>query len=269
MSIRVRRWKRSVGLAFALGVAWAPSIARNQGLASRVTTELTPTSETSTLAGPTTDDVIEKMLAGNRFRNEGLHRYFAVRTYELKNSEGKLAAQTVVRVSYEEPDKKTFAKISEQGSAIVRYLVFDRLLQSEAETSSGREHLDSAITTANYSFVSAGEEDIGPYHCFVFDTTPKRKDKYLFDGKIWVDAQDFAIVKIAGHPAKKLSFWVDRAEFVREYQKIDGFWVPYRDETSVEVKIYGRKIFTVDHQDYAINSASPVQSETGNASDRD
>ena len=269
MSIRVTRWKRCVGLAFALGVSSAPSISQNKGLASRVTAGQAPISGPSTLAAPTTDDVIKKMLAGDRLRNEGLHRYFAVRTYELRNSEGKLAAQTVVRVSYEEPDKKTFAKTSEQGSAIVRYLVFDRLLQSEAETSSGREHHDSAITTANYSFVSAGEEDIGPYHCFVFDATPKRKDKYLFDGKIWVDAQDFAIVKIAGHPAKKLSFWVDRAEFVREYQKIDGFWVPYRDETSVEVKIYGRKMFTVDHQNYAINTASPVQPQTGNASDRD
>ncbi len=84
----------------------------------------------------------------------------------------------------------------------MRHLVFDRLMQSEGETSSGREHHDSAITTANYEFKLAGEQEIGPYHCLVLEATPKRKDKYLFEGKMWVDAEDFAVVKIAGHPAK-------------------------------------------------------------------
>jgi hypothetical protein len=52
---------------------------------------------------------------------------------------------------------------------------------------------------------------------------PKRVDKYLFEGKVWVDQQDFAVVRIEGRPAAKLSFWIKRAEFVRQYQKVDGF----------------------------------------------
>ena len=151
----------------------------------------------------------------------------------------------------------------------MRHLVFDRLMQSESETSSGREHHDSAITTANYTFALSGEEDIGPYHCFVLEATPKRKEKYLFEGKIWIDVEDLAIVKIAGHPAKKPSFWINRADFVRQYQRIDGFWLPCRDETVVEVKMYGRRVFTVDHQQYVINPANPLQAETGNMGDRD
>ncbi len=102
---------------------------------------------------------------------------------------------------------------------------------------------------------------------FVLEATPKRKDKYLFEGKIWIDAEDFAIVKIAGHPAKKPSFWINRADFVRQYQRIDGFWLPCRDETSVEVKMYGRRVFTVDHQLYVINTSTPLQGETGGGPD--
>ena len=180
-----------------------------------------------------------------------------------------MAAQTVVRIDYEAPDKKTFNKTSEKGSVIVRHLVFDRLIQSESETSSGRERHDSAITTANYTFTLAGEEEVGQYHCFVLEATPKRKDKYLFEGKIWIDAEDFAIVKIAGHPAKKPSVWVNRGDFVRQYQRIDGFWLPCRDETSVEVKIYGRRVFTIDHEQYIINRTNPLQDETGNRGDQD
>jgi hypothetical protein len=86
------------------------------------------------------------------------------------------------------------------------------------------------------------------------DVLPRRKDKYSFEGRAWIDAEDYAIVRIEGHPAKKLSFWIERAEFVRQYQKVDGFWLPLRDETTVHVRLYGDKKLTIDHADYAIRA---------------
>jgi len=262
MAIQIGQRKTRVVIAFVLGVAPSASFAQSQSLANQPPAEAAPSSYTTPM-GLTGDDIIRKMLERNRLRNEQLLRYSAARTYEIRNLEGKLAAQAVVRVDYEAPDKKTFNKTSEKGSGIVRHLVFDRLIQSEGETSAGREHHNSAITTTNYTFLLVGEEEAGAYHCFVLEATPKRKDKYLFEGKIWIDAEDFAIVKIAGHPAKKPSFWINRADFVRQYQKIDGFWLPYRDETSVEVKVYGRRVFTIDHQQYVINADGPLQGSNG------
>jgi len=262
MAIHIGRWGRLAVIAFVLGVTSEAAIAQDQGSTSQtagVEAQLT----LSAPAGLTGDEIVAKMLERNRLRNERLRQYSAVRTYDIRNLEGKLAAQAVVRVDYLAPGKKTFNKTAEQGSGIVRHLVFDRLMQSEGETSSGREHHDSAITTKNYTFKLVGEKEVGPYHCFVLEAIPKRKDKYLFEGKIWIDAEDFAVVKIAGHPAKKPSFWINRAEFVRLYQRIDGFWLPYRDETSVEVKMYGRRVLTVDHQQYVINADGPLQGSNG------
>src|SRR5437660_9625448 len=267
MRIHFGRFAKLVAI-LVLGVTSLASLAQGQSYASE-TTEVGARLTDAASVGLTSDEIVAKMLESNRLRNEQLLRYSAVRTYVIRNLEGKLAAQAVVRVDYEAPDKKTFNKTSEKGSGIVRHLVFDRLIQSEGETSAGREHHDSAITAANYTFVLAGEEEVGPYHCFVLEATPKRKDKYLFEGKIWIEAEDFAVAKIAGHPAKKPSFWVNRADFVRQYQRIDGFWFPFRDETFVEVKMYGRRVFTVDHQQYVVNPANPLQAETGGAGDRD
>ena len=266
MAGHVRRIKGVVAIALILGAASVAPVAKCQSSAGPTTREMA-LSNSSAPAGLTADDIIARMLERNRLRNEQLQRYSAVRTYEIRNPEGKLAAQAVVHVDYRAPDKKTFNKTSEEGSGIVRHLVFDRLIQSESETSSGREHRNSAITTANYTFTLAGEEDLGPNHCFVLEATPKRKEKYLFEGKIWIDAEDFAIAKIAGHPAKKPSFWINRADFVRQYQRIDGFWLPCRDETSVEVKMYGRSVFTVDHQQYVVNPANPLRAGTGEMGD--
>jgi hypothetical protein len=261
-----KRWFVIAFIFFILGTTSLASAAQGQSFTAKAPAETAGSDYAASMA-LTGDDIIAKMLERNRVRNERLQRYSSVRTYEVRNLQGKLAAETVVRVDYEAPDKKTFNKTSERGSGIVRHLVFDHLIQSEGETSSGREHHDSAITEANYAFALVGEEDLGPHHCFVLTAAPKRKDKYLFEGKIWIDAVDFAIVKIAGHPAKKPSFWINRADFVREYQRIDGFWLPFRDETFVEVKMYGRKVFTVDHQNYVINPESSVRVETGDVGD--
>src|SRR5438309_3188871 len=266
MATHFGRIKGMVVLTFILGAGSAAPLAESQDAQGQIAQEMALSSYRAPV-GLTGDDIIAQMLQRNRLRNQQLQQYSAVRTYEIRNLEGKVAAQAVVRVKYRAPDKKTFSKTSEKGSSIVRHLVFDRLIQSESETSSGQEHHNSAITTANYTFTLAGDEEVGPYHCFVLEAMPKRKDKYLFEGKIWIDAEDFAVVKIAGHPAKKPSFWINRADFVRQYQRIDGFWLPYRDETSVEVKIYGRRIFTVDHQQYVINPSNPLQADTGSDPD--
>src|SRR5258707_13712637 len=262
MAIQAVQWKRLVAIAYLLGATRVSSFAQSQSFASKAAGETASSGYTSPMS-VTGDDIIARMLELNRLRNEKLQRYSAVRTYVIRNLEGKLAAQAVVRDDYEAPDKKTFNKTSEKGSGIVRHLVFDRLIQSEGETSAGREHHSSAITAANYTFLLEGEEEVGPYHCFVLEATPKRKDKYLFEGKIWIDVEDFAVVKIAGHPAKKPSFWINRADFVRQFQRIDGFWLPFRDETVVEVKIYGKKMFTIDHQEYVINADSPLPGRSG------
>jgi hypothetical protein len=232
--------------------------ARGQDRTGTVTEESSP-SPLSTGEAPNGDEIIAQLLLHNQIRDALMEHYSVVRTYEVRNHEGKLSAQEVVRMDYRAPGTKTFQKTSEKGSGKVRHMVFDRLMESESETAAGREHHDSALNPANYTFMRIGEEDLGPYHCYVVRATPKRQDKYLFEGSIWIDAQEFAVVRIAGHPAKKPSFWINRADFVRQYQKIGEFWVPSRDETNVQMRLFGKKLFTIDHYDYSINDSSPVQ----------
>ena len=70
------------------------------------------------------------------------------------------------------------------------------------------------------------------------------------------------MVRIEGHPAKKLFFWIERADFVRQYQKIEGFWLPERDQTLVQVRLYGKKVLTIDHQNYVVNGAQHKEEPT-------
>jgi len=219
------------------------------------------------------EEIFADLVKHNELRNTSLREYSAVRTYAVSDLSGKVHAKQTVQMQYIAPDRKTFKTLSEEGSSVVRHLVLSRLMESEVSAAIGKEHHDSSITPANYTFHPLGEENLGAHHCFVVEAIPNRRDKYLFEGKVWIDSSDFAVVKIAGHPAKKLSFWITRADFVRQYEKIGDFWLPARDETFVEVRLYGKKILSIEHHINSVNGVtSPTligkNSDTAESSDR-
>lgn len=209
--------------------------------------------------GVTESHVFAELAAHNERRRSALHDYSVLRTYQVIDLKGKVHAEEVGRMEFLAPDKKTFTVNSEAGSGVVRHMALNPLIKSEIETAAGKEHHESAISADNYSLNLLGEQRVGPYRCFVAEVLPKRKDKYLFEGKLWIDVDDYSVVRIEGHPAKKLSFWIERADFVRQYQKIEGFWLPQKDQTLVQVRLYGKKILTIDHQDYVVNAGQAKQ----------
>jgi len=246
------RWMiRTLMAALMFGLTVAGSFAEAEPGAGEVSALVSP------LQGPfqsmTADELFAKLLEQNRLRDLRLQRYSAVRTYNVASDKGKIYAEDVVRVEYRAPDHKTFVISSEKGSTLVRNLVLNRLIESESETSSGQAHRDSSMTPANYEFNLLGEQNVGPYHCLVAEVTPRRMDKYLFEGRVWINTEDYAIVRIAGQPAKSLSFWITRADFVRQYEKIGEFWFPAQDQTLVHMRVAGNKILSIQHHDYVVN----------------
>src|SRR5260370_2937455 len=142
-----RRIEGLVAIVFVLGTTSVASIAQDRSSASQTTAEEARLTYSAPV-GLTGDGIVAKMLERNRLRNEQLRRYSAVRTYDIRNPEGKLAAQALVRVDYRAPDKKTCNKTSEQEAGIVRPLEFDRLMQSDREAASAHGPHPSAPTTS-------------------------------------------------------------------------------------------------------------------------
>ena len=206
-------------------------------------------------AGVFEDQLFAELVAHNDLRKSALLDYTVLRTYQVVDLKGKVHAEEIGQMEFHAPDQKRFMPTSETGSGIIRRMALKPLISSEIDAAAGKQHHDTAISSANYSLELLGEQQVGSYHCFVAQAVPKRKDKYLFEGKLWIDVDDYAVVRIEGHPAKKLSFWIERADFVRQYQKIDGFWLPQKDQTFVQVRLYGKKVLTIDHQNYVVNAS--------------
>jgi len=212
--------------------------------------------------GLTERQVLAELAAHNEARKTALHDYTVLRTYQVIDLKGKVHAEEIGRMEFSSPDKKAFTVTSEAGSGLVRHMALNPLINSEIEAAAGKEHHDSAISTDNYSLNLLGEQQLGPYRCFVSEAVPKRKDKYLFEGRVWIDVNDYSVVRIEGHPAKKLSFWIQSADFVRQYQKIDGFWLPEKDQTLVQVRLYGKKLLKIEHRNYVVNAGQSTSART-------
>jgi hypothetical protein len=253
-------------LAFSYGVAMMVAMAMLATEANaRAAEEELP--QLSTVIEPlrpgvTESQVFAELAADNERRRSVLHDYSVLRTYQVVDLKGKMHAEEIGRMEFLAPDKKTFRVDSESGSGLVRDMALNPLIKSEIETAAGKQHHDSAISADNYSLNLLGEQQVGLYRCFVAEAMPRRKDKYLFEGKLWIDVKDYSVVRIEGHPAKKLSFWIQRADFVRQYQKIDEFWLPQKDQTFVQVRLYGNKVLTIDHRDYVVNAVQSKEPRT-------
>ncbi len=202
----------------------------------------------------------------NEHRANALESYSSIRSYHLEcHCLSHKKADMVVRAEYEAPNKKVFTIVSESGSGTVRSRVFKKLLEAEQESMREENQQRSAITPGNYTFQLTDYQKIGGNEFYVLEARPLTKNKFLFRGRIWVDAKDFAIAQVEGEPAVNPSWWTVKTDFTRSYQKIGSFWLPESNESETKVRILGSAVLTIKYGEYQItqthNSNPPLDVE--------
>ncbi len=206
------------------------------------------------------EELFSSLIARHLWQRSHLDRYSTARTYQVENDKDKILAQEVVDMEYRAPGTETFTRNSAKGSGFILHEVFQRLMQHEAARVGANKDPDSLITPDNYTFEMVGTDQIAGSECSVVHAVPKRKEIDLFDGRIWIDNRDSAVVKISGHLAKSPSFWIKRVDFERDYRKIDGFWLLSREEAVSVVRMFGKETLTVDYRTYRVNGSGALQS---------
>jgi hypothetical protein len=200
---------------------------------------------------PSADDVVARMLRSDVERRSELTGYTALRRYVAVN--GDRRAEMVAHVDCSPEGTKQFTIISEEGSNAIRKHVFYKMLNEESVASHRETRDGSRIAPANYKFNMVGQETLDTGPAYVLAIVPKTENKYLLDGKIWVNAKDYSIVRIEGQPARDPSFWVHDVHFVHTYQRVGQFWFASSTHSTSEVRIFGRSELTIENSDYALN----------------
>jgi hypothetical protein len=91
----------------------------------------------------------------------------------------------------------------------------------------------------DYDFVFLRQEEFGLVPEYVLRIVPKRKDKYLLRGQIWVDTSTFRIRRIEGVPAKSPSLWIKGIHITLQYAELGGMWVPISFDAIATVRFLG------------------------------
>ena len=202
------------------------------------------------------DEVMRRVVQMNEQRANALETYTSIRSYHLEcHCLSHKTADMVVRAEYDSPNKKVFTIVSESGSGTVRSRVFRKLLEAEQEYMREENQERSAVTPQNYTFQLTDYQKIDGSEFYVLQARPLTKSKFLFRGRVWVDAKTFAIIRVEGEPAVNPSWWTVKTDFKRNYRKIGSFWLPESNESETKVRIFGTAVLTIKYGEYQITEA--------------
>jgi hypothetical protein len=205
-------------------------------------------------SAPSADEVIARMLVRDVQREAAAGGYTGNRQYVLDNPRFEKQARMVVSVTCGPDGTKNFQVVSEQGWKSANNRVLRKMLESESESSRPAVRPKARITSDNYSFQLIKAAPLDGRLAYVIDVIPKHKDAYSFRGRIWVDAEDYALARAEGEPAKTPSIWIRSVHFAQEYRKSGDYWFPWSTSSVSEARAFGETEVDIHYFNYFARS---------------
>lgn len=205
------------------------------------------------------DIVVNKLMATSARRSAELRGFRATRTYDLQYHGflGTREAGMRVIATYTAPDKFDFSVVSQNGSKLLLNRVLLKLLESEREAFRNQSQIE--LSPANYNFESLGLEQTDSDPCYVLSVQPRKENKFLYRGKVWIDANDFALSRMEGQPAKSPSFWIRDTQIDSSWKKVGNFWLIQHSQSVSHIRMGGTATLTIDYSDYQITGVGRAQ----------
>jgi hypothetical protein len=201
-------------------------------------------------------EVIRRIDAAVALRVNSIAGYTVTEHYAVFHGDDQAhsTAEMTVKTTYKKDAGKTYDIVSESGSAMIRRLGLDPILASEKEINLPGNVEKSWIISANYEMTvkPGGVQRIDGRDCLVLSINPKRKATNLIVGNLWVDAQNFTIVRLEGVASKAPSIFAGSAHVMRQYANIDGFAMATHAHAESSTFLYGKTVVTIDYSNYSI-----------------
>ncbi len=167
------------------------------------------------------------------------------------------AAEMTVKTTYRKESGKSYKILSRSGSGIIIRFGLDPLLENEKRINdpSGREAW--WFTSANYEMKlkSTQTERMNGHDCLALSIAPKQKAPNLIIGTLWVDASDYAILRIDGVASERATIWSGPAHMMRDYAEFGGFSEATHARAVSDSTLFGRTVVTIDYSGYQIQFA--------------
>ena len=218
------------------------------GFLSLVVTVSSVAAQTGTTV-PAVETIVARMAQARAENRQRFRSYVVTREYKLFGKERQnIKSQVTAEVTFVPPDSKKYAFQKNSGAGLCGRIV-GRMLESEAEIA--KDYGSTDISPNNYDFRFVREEEWAGRRCYVLELNPRRKEKNLVHGNIWVDADTYLVHRTEAEPAKSLSWWVRDVRMVFVYGNVEGMWLQTASEATAIVRMLGQH--TIVSQDVKYN----------------
>lgn len=183
--------------------------------------------------GVTPDDVIKRFAAKEEQFKEAREQYTYRQDVKVETVDGDTVDgeyHEVFDVLFDDQGKRMENVVFAPQSSL------ERIQMTPEDLDDIRHRLPFVLTSEEipeYDILYVGQQQEDELHCYVFDIAPKKIEgkKRYFQGRIWVDDQDFQIVKTYGKTVpdirKKKGQENLFPKFTTWRQQIDGkYWFP-------------------------------------------
>ena len=226
-SVQKRAW-----LGILTLVLWLPAVSATQ----------LPSCQTCSQAKAPDDlnAIVQSMEATERQNPAKARGYTMTRRYKLfHDDERQPVSETTAEVSFVPPATKRYEIKQSSGISRGEQLVHDML---DLETVPALN--SSEISRRNYAFVFLQQEQLDDVSTYLLRMIPKRKEKNLLNGLVWVDTTTFRIQRIEGTPTKKPSWWIKALDITLQYANRDGLWLPAYMRATTVIRLAGTYLLT-------------------------
>ena len=181
-------------------------------------------------------------------------------TYQGPLSQGE-ATETVL-MTFNASASKQFTILSASGAQAIRDAVFQRAIDAEKAATRDDAQQTSALNLKNYTMLLVGQEQLATGECFILDVAPRVASEFTYSGRVWVQATDFAVVRIQGKPSINPSPWISEGEFTTDFEKVGDFYFPQKTASTSNLPLGSHAQLTIQYGSYRVLSAAPVRAGT-------
>ena len=197
-------------------------------------------------AQPDTNTIVDAMLKAQQDNKARVKPFTVKRNYLLLDKQAEQKAQVVATITTLPPNSKEYE--IEHSSGGMGEKVLRDILTKETEQPKDAERKD--LSRENYNFQLLGEEQVDGRRCYLIGLKPKREEKDLLRGKLWVDAETYNIRRIEGSPVKNPSWWLHDLSILMDFAEVDGMWLRTSMHAVANVRFKGKYVMEARDLEY-------------------
>lgn len=213
---------------------WLPILV----LLARVTVSAQEISSAAEITSPDLTLILQRVEDVQNQNTARSQPYEVTREYKVFHGDEKQpSSEIMAQISFVPPSTKTYRITRADGKSRGEKMVRE-LLDQEVEAA--KKNRESEISRANYDFGFLRREKLGILDEYVLRIIPKRKERDLFSGQVWLDTTTFRIRRLEGVPAKSPSFWITDIHITMQFGEVKSMWIPISFDAIARVRFSGR-----------------------------